>query len=724
MTIQYNDPQLQAWIDAVRSGGVKNSMNKFVSDGVKTTYDVNFAGGYLFKADIRAYKVSPLGLRSNLEVVAVNDNKVTLAPPAVTAGWTVVIFRDTPKAFPLVDFADNSIINEVNLDTNFKQTMFGVAEMLDRFDDTITVVQEAYAAADAAAASATAAATSQSAAAQSATAAASSASAAAASATAAAGSLSSATAAANTATTAATQASASAAAAAASASAAAQSETSASASAATATTKATSATSSATSAATSATNATNSATAAANSAASVSGQATAAAASATAAASSATNAANSATAASGSATAAATSASTAATKANDAATAAGNAAASATASSASATNAANSATAANTSATNAANSATAAAGSATGAAASATTATQKATAAAASAATAQQYGETALTTANTALSTANGIAATADAANTAAQSALAAASAGLPGMRNKLINGRMMIDQRRSGFVQTFTAGAEYAYCIDRFYAFCSGADVTGRRETYSPGNTTWVYKFTGSAGNTGVGIGQRIESLLTTELDRQTLQASTSGIANPTPLSLSVRMGASVPLTVTWALYHATFVNGFGTRASPQRSLVATGTFDLSSPEASRTASISVPSGSAYRGLELVLSIPALGGGETFSIFWMQLEVGSTPTALEWRSPTAELDLCKRYYQTYSNRLSLAGTPATRAINRYLLPVEMRASPTIVQSTATGAGGTWAATPITLFQSTSHSADAITETLELSAEL
>lgn len=147
MTIQYDDPQLQAWVDAVRNSGVKNSMNKFTGDGVKIVYDVNFAGGYLYKADIRAYKVSPTSVRADVEIVAVDDNRVTLAAP-VEAGWTLVIYRDTPKNSPLVDFSDNSIVNERNLDTNFQQAIFSVAEMLDRFDDTVQFTLDAYTAAE------------------------------------------------------------------------------------------------------------------------------------------------------------------------------------------------------------------------------------------------------------------------------------------------------------------------------------------------------------------------------------------------------------------------------------------------------------------------------------------------------------------------------------------------------------------------------------------------
>ena len=52
------------------------------------------------------------------------------------------------------------------------------------------------------------------------------------------------------------------------------------------------------------------------------------------------------------------------------------------------------------------------------------------------------------------------------------------------GMRNRIINGNMAIDQRNSGASQTFTAAAALAYSVDRWYGYCTGANVTGQRVT------------------------------------------------------------------------------------------------------------------------------------------------------------------------------------------------------------------------------------------------
>ena len=50
------------------------------------------------------------------------------------------------------------------------------------------------------------------------------------------------------------------------------------------------------------------------------------------------------------------------------------------------------------------------------------------------------------------------------------------------GLRNVLINGGMMIDQRNRGGTQTFTAGSDVAYCVDQWFVYCAGANVTGHQ--------------------------------------------------------------------------------------------------------------------------------------------------------------------------------------------------------------------------------------------------
>lgn len=348
-------------------------------DGVTTQFEFSFSGGYMDKTHVKAYIEDAVTLaRTPIEVLPtmfVGDFTLNLGV-AAPVGKNMVIYRDTPKAGPLVDFTTGSRLTEANLDKVAQQSVFIGAETADATNADVvaqltTTAQAVLDAANLAVASAAAAHASEvsadaseAAALDSANDAAASAAsilgavassaanagAAAASATVATTKAAEAVASASTADARATAAAGSANAAATSATASAGSASTSSAQAALATTKATEAASSATSAAASAATAT---TQASNASASASAAATSA--------SSATASANTAT----------TQAGVATTQAGIATTAAGNASASATTATTQATNAAASATTSTTQAGIATTQATNSAASAVSAAASA-----------------------------------------------------------------------------------------------------------------------------------------------------------------------------------------------------------------------------------------------------------------------------------------------------------------------------------------------------------------
>lgn len=202
------------------------------------------------------------------------------------------------------------------------------------------------------------------------------------------------------------------------------------------------------------------------------------------------------------------------------------------------------------------------------------------------------------------------------------------------GIRNRIINGAMAVDQRNAAASQTFTAGAALAYCVDRWYAFCTGANITGQQIAVSGVNR---YRFTGAASNTGVGFAQRIEAR-----NSRDMAGSTA--------TLSVRLSSSSLTSVGWAAYYANTADSFGTLASPTRTLIASGTFTISATESTYSAGISIPS-AATTGIELVLTGGALLGSQTLIIGDAQLERGSVATPFDFRPFGAELALCQRYY-------------------------------------------------------------------------
>lgn len=245
----------------------------------------------------------------------------------------------------------------------------------------------------------------------------------------------------------------------------------------------------------------------------------------------------------------------------------------------------------------------------------------------------------------------------------------------LAGHRNRLMNGAMKIDQRNSGSTQTFTAGGALAYTVDRWYGYCTGANITGARITSGAENR---YRFTGAASNTGVGFGQRIEAANSMDLAGRTC-------------TLSCKLSSSSLTQVTWTAFYANTADTFGTLASPTRTQIASGTFSISSTEAVYNAQVSVPA-AATTGIEIVLTGGALLASQTLTIGDVQFEPGGVPTPFEHRMIGAELALCQRYFWSgYSSIYSYNGDLGSVPKGMYIqFPVTMRVAPTIAYGTAT----------------------------------
>lgn len=130
------------WFAAIGTKQNYRTMVYYAGSG-GDTFEFNFDGGYINRSDIKAFMVKDDSReRFDLTLTFVGSNTVK-TNRAVPAGWTILIYRDTPKAKPLAAFQDGAIINAVNLDRNANQAIFSVAEMVDRFDSTVTSVESA-----------------------------------------------------------------------------------------------------------------------------------------------------------------------------------------------------------------------------------------------------------------------------------------------------------------------------------------------------------------------------------------------------------------------------------------------------------------------------------------------------------------------------------------------------------------------------------------------------
>lgn len=241
---------------------------------------------------------------------------------------------------------------------------------------------------------------------------------------------------------------------------------------------------------------------------------------------------------------------------------------------------------------------------------------------------------------------------------------------------NRLINGGMAIDQRNAGNAQTITAGAALAYAVDRWYAYCTGANVTGQRVQGATAGQ-FRYQFTGAASVTAIGFGQRIEQL------------NSADFAGTTA-TLSVDLANSLLTSVTWTAYYANTADTFGTLASPTRTQIATGTFTVSSTVTRYSTQIEIPI-EATTGIEIVLSVGAQTSG-TWVIGDVQLEPGSAATPFERRFYGTELTLCQRYLQliggsaTAGDQYLMTGMCNTTTQARFSLvyPVHLRSAPSV----------------------------------------
>ena len=249
--------------------------------------------------------------------------------------------------------------------------------------------------------------------------------------------------------------------------------------------------------------------------------------------------------------------------------------------------------------------------------------------------------------------------------------------------RNRIINGDMETVQRAT--TATVTAGtavptASTGYpCCDRWFVYSTGANVTAAHDfVFSasvPDGTgpKRILQVTGAASVTAIGIGQRIEQKNMLDMQGQTC-------------TLSAYISNSLLTTVTWTASYANTTNTFGTIGTPTKTLIATGTFTVTSSLVRYSASFSIP-GTVTSGIEILFTVGAQTSG-TFSLSSPQFEVGSVATPFERLSYSTQFSLCQRYYQFYNNSLVFGYNVSGGYIIMQVLPLQiMFSAPTVTYS-------------------------------------
>lgn len=246
--------------------------------------------------------------------------------------------------------------------------------------------------------------------------------------------------------------------------------------------------------------------------------------------------------------------------------------------------------------------------------------------------------------------------------------------------KNRFINGQMFVAQRgTSGTSGAAVPTTAPVYpCVDRWYAYATGATVTVAQVAGSGANQ-YNLRATGAASVTAIGIGQRIE------------QNNCYDMAGSTA-TLSVNISNSLLTTVTWTASYATSADTWSAKTQ-----IATGTFTVTSTLTNYSAQISIPA-AATTGIEILFTVGAQTSG-TWVIGNVQLEKGLVATSFDYRAYGSELNLCYRYYykifpQENGGILCPCGYVVTTSQANFfgLFPVEMRVAPSALEQSGTAA--------------------------------
>jgi hypothetical protein len=278
-------------------------------------------------------------------------------------------------------------------------------------------------------------------------------------------------------------------------------------------------------------------------------------------------------------------------------------------------------------------------------------------------------------------------------------------------MRNRIINGAMVINQR--GWSGNITTGNEYT--LDRFQGVCSVSNkfsVSQSTSVYPAGFNFSLLVTSQSAYTVGAAeqfvLRQNIEAYNTNDLAWGTASAST--------VTLSFWVRSSLTGTFGGALF-----NSNGSRSYPftytissantweQKTITIAG--DTSGTWAGTngvgiTVSWGLGVGSTYSGTagawagtyyaSATGAVSVVGtSGATFYVTGVQLEAGTTASPFEYRQYGTELALCQRYYQTGSFAM-FGYTLITEAFGGTVyFCVTKRATPTIVYSNVVNTNNT-----------------------------
>lgn len=284
-------------------------------------------------------------------------------------------------------------------------------------------------------------------------------------------------------------------------------------------------------------------------------------------------------------------------------------------------------------------------------------------------------------------------------------------------LRNRIINGAMVIDQRNAG-----ASGTANAYTVDRWAYYGSQASKgTWQQNAGSVTPPTGFSNYLGFTSSSAYSVTSTDEFLLSQNIEGFNFADFGWGTANAKTITLSFWVYSSLTGT-----FGGAFRNNVANRSYPFSYTISsanTWTYITKTIPGDTTGSwvgATNGNGCAFSfGLGQGSSASATAGswaagnytnatgatsvvgtnGATFYITGVQLEVGSVATPFERRQYGTELMLCQRYYyKTTVSGPSLTITPigfttgSTQAYGANIFPVTMRVAPSALEQTGTAA--------------------------------
>jgi len=277
--------------------------------------------------------------------------------------------------------------------------------------------------------------------------------------------------------------------------------------------------------------------------------------------------------------------------------------------------------------------------------------------------------------------------------------------------RNLIINGAMSVWQRGTSLG---ASGSQFIADRWNFYRDSFAAGITVSRQTTSDTTNlpfiqycSRVQRDLGNTGTGGLGYSQNIETVNSIALAGKTVT-----------LSFYARKGANY--SQSSSTLNASVYSGTGTDQALRSGF--TGSTQLASGSVTLTTTwqrFSVTGNVSVSATQLgilfyYVPVGTAGANDYYEITGVQLEAGPTATPFEFKPYSVDLDLCERYFQTWTGsqfqRYSFVyADTSTNAVFIDKIPVCLRSSPSLTVTNMTANGNAITAASINNFISTSN---------------